>query len=233
MGGKIQMLSAIASIWTAFIATLALRAWGKTANAQKHLEFLDKLIETVYEYIQAMVIPIQIWECSKRGIDIYSDMGKGHGSDSSIDGMIGYIKDHGKDDWSQLNIYLDKVRPITIRLEALAAKGQIFGFNNYKQCFDACRMLLWSFGQLEKCGYFIGNTNHFWENQLVNETMNKIVSVDAESIRQNIQRQNGILLEFSRQAYADALGKKHNYSAIASACLLKAKACIDKLKHNG
>ncbi len=224
------MLSAIASIWTAFIATLALRTWARTTNAQKQIEFLDRLIETIHEYIQAMVIPIQIWEFSKLGINTHSEIQKKHERQFTLDGMIDYINKNGKEDQRQLNLYIDKVRPIKSRLDALAAKGQMFGFGNYTQCFNACTMLSWSYGQLEACAMLLGSSHLNWQNQLVQETMNKIVSIDAEDIRRNIQSQNCILLEFAREAYADIVGRKRQYLLLVNTGLLRSKAWIDKIK---
>jgi hypothetical protein len=225
-----KVLSAIASIWTALIATLALHTWKRTTNAQKQIEFLDNLIETMHEYIQGMATPIQLWEFSKLGINAHSEIHEKHPLHFPLEGIVSYINKNGERAQAKLNMHLDKIRPIRSRLDALAAKGQIFGFDNYASCLNACNMLSWSHGQLEACAMLLGSSSLNWENELVQQTMSKIISVDAEDIRKNMQTQNCILLEFAREAYTDLVVITYPLLPIIYAWLPRSKAWIDKLK---
>lgn len=54
-----SILTALAGIWVAVIATLALRTWKYQTRAEKHIQFMDGLTDTVHEYIQAMQAPIE------------------------------------------------------------------------------------------------------------------------------------------------------------------------------
>ncbi len=198
-------LSTIASIWVAIIATRALSTWKYQIRAQKHMEFMDELTDTVHEYIQAMEAPSQMLEFVKLGIQTHSEIEALQGKNIKNAGVISYIKKQGKADQIQLIEYLDKVRSIKSRMNSLAVKGQVLGFNNYKQCYDACIMLAWSHSQLEAFAVFIGSTNLNWQNQKVQQTLDKIMTVDAKAIKENLEKQNSAFLKFVKQTYQTLL----------------------------
>ena len=199
------ILPAIASIWVAITATCALRTWKHQTRAQKHMEFMDKLTDTVHEYIQAMGVPIQILEFVKIGIQAYSETESLQKNNIKNAGVIKYIGENGKADQIRLNEYLDKVRSIKSRMNSLAVKGQVLGFDNYKQCYDACEMLAWSHGQLEEFAVLIGSAHLNWQNQEVQQTLDKIMTVDAKTIKGNLEKQNSVFLEFVKQTYQTLL----------------------------
>ena len=202
------ILPAIASIWVAITATYALHTWKDQMRAQKHIEFMDELTDTVHEYIQAMEAPIQILKFAKIGIQAYSETESLQGKNSKNAGVIVYIEKNGKADQIQLNEYLDKVRPIKSRMNSLAVKGQVLGFDNYKQCYDACTMLAWSYGQLEAFAVLIGSAHLNWQNQEVKQFLDKVMTVDAKTIKENLEKQSSVFLEFVRQIYQTLLTSK-------------------------
>jgi len=195
------ILPSIASIWVAITATRALRTWKYQTRAQKHMEFMDELTDTVLEYIQAMEAPIQILEFVKIDIEAYSETKSLQEKNIKNAGVITYIEKNGKADQIRLNEYLDKVRPIKSRMNSLAVKGQVLGFGNYKQCYDACTMLAWSHGQLEAFAVLIGSAHLNWQNQEVQQTLDKVMTVDAKTIKENLEKQNSVFLEFVKQIY--------------------------------
>ena len=200
-----NVLPAIASIWVAITATYALRTWKYQTRAQKYIEFIDELTDTVHEYIQAMGAPIQILEFVKIGIQAYSETESLQGKNIKNAGVITYIEKNGKADQIRLNEYLDKVRPIKSRMNSLSVKGQVLGFDNYKQCYDACTMLAWSYGQLEAFTVLIGSAHLNWQNQEVQQTLDKVMTVDAKTIKKNLEKQNSVFLEFVKQIYKTLL----------------------------
>jgi len=199
------ILPAIASIWVAITATYALRTWKYQTRAQKHMEFMDKLTDIVHEYIQAMEAPIQILEFVKIDMQAHSETKSLQEKNIKNAGVITYIEKNGKADQIRLNEYLDKVRPIKSRMNSLAVKGQVLGFDNYKQCYDACTMLAWSHGQLEAFAVLIGSAHLNWQNQEVQQTLDKVMTVDAKTIKKNLEKQNSVFLEFVKQIYKTLL----------------------------
>jgi hypothetical protein len=200
------MLTAVASIWVAVIATLALRTWKYQTRAEKHIKFMDGLTDTVHEYIQAMGSPIEMLKCIEIAIEAHSEVVSLQHADAKYAGVISYIVKDGKAHQTRLLEYLDKVRPIMSRMTSLAVKGQVMGFKNYRQCYGACKMLGWSYGQIEAVAMIIGETHLNWANEKVQQALDDVMTVKSHSIRENIEKHNGIFLEFVKQNYKSLLG---------------------------
>jgi hypothetical protein len=199
------MLTALASIWVAVIATCALRTWKYQTRAEKHIQFMDGLTDTVHEYIQAMEAPIEMLKYIEIVIEAHSESVSMQHPDAKYAGISYYIVKDGKADQTRLNEYLDKVRPIMSRMVSLATKGQVMGFKNYGQCYDACTMLAWSHGQIGAVAMMIGFTHPNWANEKVQEAFDKIMTVKSHSIRKNLEKYNGIFLAFVKQNYQNLL----------------------------
>lgn len=203
MKESIQILEAIANISTviasivvAITACLALRTWKYQILAQNQMQFMDELTDTVHEYIQAMDAPTQKLEFVKIGVVAYTETELLKGNDKKNAGVIQYIEKNGKAESARLSESLGKVQPITSRMISLATKGQVLDFNNYKQCYDACTMLAWSHRQIEAFASLIGDTNLYWENEEVQKTLDKVMTVNTETIKDNLEKQNTAFLEF-------------------------------------
>ena len=140
------------------------------------------------------------------GIQAHSEIPSPRENEEKYSGMITYIIKNGKDDQERLIKYLDKLRPIVSRMISSATKGQVFGFHNYTQCYDACRMLAWSHGQIQAFALIIGNTHLNWENELVQQTLDKVLTINAEAIKKNVEEQNSIFLIFVKRCYQSLLG---------------------------
>ena len=67
------------------------------------------------------------------------------------------------------------------RMVSLAAKGQVIGFKNYRQCYDACTMLAWSHRQIEEVAMLIGNAHLNWANETVQKTLDKVMTIKSYS----------------------------------------------------
>lgn len=200
-----SILTALAAIWVAFTAKYGLNTWKHQIRTQMHIQFMDELNDTVHEYIQAMEAPIQSFGFIKMSIDCHSEVEQLKQNNTENSGIIAYIEKNGKSDQVRLNQYLDKVRPIMSRMMSLATKGQVLGFDKYTECYRACEILAWSFKQIEWFAGMIGNVNLNWQNPKVQQALDKIMTVNEESIRTNIRDQNVILLEFIKQNYQTLL----------------------------
>jgi hypothetical protein len=200
------ILPAIASISVAITAIFALKTWKHQIRVQLQTKFIDDLTDSVHEYIQAMEVPTEVLKFVKIGIQAYSETLFPKENESKYSGIITYIVKNGKDDQEQLRKYLETVRPIVSRMISLATKGQVFGFHNYTQCYDACKMLAWSHGQIEAFASIIGNTNLNWENEIVQQTLDKVMTINADSITKNLKEQNSVFLAFVMRSYQILLG---------------------------
>ena len=200
-----SMITAVASICVAVIAYYALRKWKYQTRAEKHIQFMDGLTDTVHEYIQAMDAPIEVLKYIEIAIEAYSETAFLPHEEAKNAGVISYIENKGKADQNRLTEYLDKVRSIKSRMVSLATKGQVMGFKNYRQCYVACTMLAWSHGQIEAVAMLIGNTNLNWRNETVQQTLDKVFNIKSQSIRENLEKHNGIFLEFVKQNYQSLL----------------------------
>ncbi len=196
-----SMLIALASIWVAVIATCALRTWKYQTRAEKHIQFMDELTDTVHEYIQAMVAPIEVLKYIEIAIEAHSETASVKHEHAKNAGVISYIVNNGKADQTRLVEYLDKVRPIISRMMSLATKGQVMGFENYRQCYNACKMLAWSYEQIEAVAWLIGSEHLNWDNETVQQTLDKVMTVKSRSISENLEKHNQIFLEFVKQNY--------------------------------
>ncbi|MCE5341783.1 MAG: hypothetical protein LLF92_11765 [Planctomycetaceae bacterium] len=200
-----SILTAIAGLWVAIIATCALRTWRYQTRAEKHIQFMDELTDTVHEYIQAMSAPIEMLKYIEISIEAYIETASLKNENAKNAGVISYIENRGKDDQTRLIGYLDKVRPIISRMASLAAKGQVMGFENYGQCYDACEMLAWSYRQIEAVAMIIGNEHLNWANETVQRTLDKVITVKSDFINNNLAEHNRIFLEFVKQNYKNLL----------------------------
>ena len=195
------MLTALASIWVAVIATRALCTWKYQTRAEKHIQFMDELTDTVHEYIQAMVASIEVLKYIEIAIEAHSKTASVKHEHAKNAGVISYIVKNGKADQTRLVEYLDKVRPTMSRMASLAAKGQVMDFENYRQCYDACTMLAWSHRQIGAVAMIIGNGHLNWDNERVQQTLDKVMTVKSRSISENLEKHNRIFLEFVKQNY--------------------------------
>ncbi len=205
VGAVGDILTALAAIWVAFVATYGLHTWKYQVRTQKYIQFMDELTDTVLEYILAMEAPIQSFKFIKMSIDCHSEVEQLKQNNTKNSGIIAYIEKNDKSDQVRLNQYLDKVRPIRSRMMSLATKGQVLGFDKYTECYRACEMLAWSYGQIEVFAGMIGSVHLNWQNDKVQQTLDKIMTVDEESIRENIKKHNVMFLEFIKQNYRTLL----------------------------
>lgn len=198
------LIQSIAGIWVAIIATIALTSWKSQIKANRHVEFIDNLTDTVHSYIISMQGPITHLELARIGIEAH---GKYHNQPEHIKnpGAVAYIKKYGDSTGEDIRKSLDEIKPILSKIKSLAAKGQIFRIKNYSDCQNACNMLEWSFSQIMAFNSIIQSQHLNWENPVVQESLNKILAIDPDSIRSNLTTQNEIFLGFMRKAYDNIL----------------------------
>jgi len=112
----------VAGIWMAIIATIALNTWRKQIKAQKHVNFLDELTDTVHAFILSMSAPVNSVKFAKIAIDAHSYVHRDSADKRNV-GAIEFIKKEGKDTRESIQEQLESVRPILSKMKTLVAKG--------------------------------------------------------------------------------------------------------------
>ena len=198
------IIQGVAGIWMAFIATCALNSWKRKIKTQKHIDFIDELIETIHAFILSMSAPVSFLKFAKIGIDSYAGI---HGESEEIKNpeAVAFIRKRGKSTKEDTQECLNAVRSILSRMKSLVAKGQVFGIENYSKCQNACSMLEWSYNQTEAFFLIIGNPNLNWNNPDVERLLDKVLSFDPVRIKSNLTKQSSEFLLFATRAYEKAL----------------------------
>jgi hypothetical protein len=100
---------------------------------------------------------------------------------------------------------LKTVQPSVEKLRSLAAKGQVFKFDDYAKCQMAVVVLTQHFRIVELI-HVIGSPTLNWEHPEVLRLLKNVMAIDPKEIRNSIQENNVALHEFARQAYKQIYG---------------------------
>lgn len=101
---------------------------------------------------------------------------------------------------------LDAVQPSVIKLRSLAAKGQVFKFDSYAKCWNAVAMLTWHFDRIEAFMAVIGSSTWNWEHPKVLKHLKDMMAINPDDIRESLQKNNAVLLEFASKTYGRVYG---------------------------
>lgn len=202
-----ETISALAAVATAIIALCALQTWRHQDKAKGKAEFLDELIEAAHTYIAEMPGPITLLEIAKIGMQAHAPTwGNGEPEDIAVKGAIAYIQKNGEHDGKRLLEVLETVQPSVVKLRSLAAKGQVFKFEDYAKCQKAVAVLTWHFDRIAALIAVIGSPTWNWEHPDVLRHLKDIMAIDPDEIRKSIQENNVALLEFTSEAYKQIYG---------------------------
>ena len=188
------VIGAIATVWLVYIANCALSTWKKQSRAQRQLDFMDQITDAVHELIGSLVSPIEVVRLVKIGIESHSEPSH----TTEIESAIEYIKASGKRDAKQLLEHLQSCRQALFKVRSLVAKGQVYGFNNYEECRQACNMISWQHDRMQSLYTMIGSDSWYWENPKVKESLAQVISLDAEEMNQQIGKANVRFIAFVR-----------------------------------
>ena len=194
----------VLGLWMVIIATFALSTWRRQIKAQKQINFIDELTDAIHDFLLSMPPPVNSLRFAKIGIDCLSGI-HGEPDDIKHPEAVAYIKRQGKSTSENIQMQLASIRPILSKIKSLAAKGQIFGIDNYSECQNACIMLECSYNQIEAFSLMIMNPDLNWNNPVIQQSMDKVLSVDSEHIESNLIEQNSKFLTFAKQAYSKIL----------------------------
>jgi hypothetical protein len=197
-----ETISALAAVVTAAIAFYALQTWKHQDKAKREAEFLDALIEASHNYIAEIHKPVTLLEMAKIGMASHAPTWEnGKPEDIAVKGAIAYIQKNGEHDGKRLLEVLEAVQPSVVKLRSLAAKGQVFKFDEYVKCHNAVALLTWHFDRIEAMMAFICSPSWNWENPEVLRHLNDLMAIDPDDMRGNIKENNITLLQFVCEAY--------------------------------
>lgn len=197
-----------AAVVTATVAWRALQNWKRQDKAKRQADFLDHLTEAVQDFIGAMPAPVTLVQLIKIGMESYI----GHISlmpkndDPILAGAIEYIEQRGEEHGKRLLEALESVRPVVTHIRALAAKGNVFKFQNYDACKNDIVMLVWQFERTEALAVFIKDRDWYWENEEIIGQLKKLMAIDPEDIRTHLHSGNGGIITFVAETYGRIYG---------------------------
>ncbi len=195
----LSLVQTVAVIFTAHIAYSALHTWRHQAKAKKQTDFLDQLTDSVHEYIQLLTQPVQLVKFIHIGFESYKDLpGK---PDHLYSNIIAYITARGKEDSKELWDSLNSVSHLVAKIEALVAKGQVYGFINFSNCQASIKMLLWQHDRLQVVASIIRATTLNWENPEVTKGIEDMLTVQPDDIESHIQKYDVEFLNFVQDNY--------------------------------
>jgi hypothetical protein len=203
----LEVIKALASVVTAVIAFLALKNWQRQDKAKREAEFLDAMVEAAHTYIVEVSKPVTLLEMAKIGMTSHVPTWEsGDEGDKAVKGAIAYIKNHGEQDAKRLREVLEAVQPSTIKLRALAAKGQVFNFDSYAKLQKAVALLTSHFDRMEAFGAVLGSPTWNWEHPAVLKLLKDVMASDPDEIHKSVKETNVAVLEFASETYKRIYG---------------------------
>ena len=203
----LEVLRSLAPVATAGIAFAALRNWRRQDKAKRQAEFLDELIEATHTFVIEVHKPIEMMRMSKIGMASHiQNWGEGSEEDKAVAGAIAYIEKRGEDHGKRLAAMLNEAEPSMVRLRTLSAKGQVFGFPNYKKCQDAVTLMTWHLERIVSYLSIIQSPTWNWDHPEVRDLLVKVMAIDPDEMRISIAKNNAALLEFAQETYRGIYG---------------------------
>lgn len=195
-----EIVKVIISVYVAAVATIALTTWKKQSKAQRQIDFMDALADSVHEFIASLVAPIEMVKIIKIGIESHKGI-RNLNTEIKNPEAVAYIQKRGKDDSMRLNEYLKACGTSLAKIRSLSAKGQVLGLKNYKECYNACKMLTSQYDRMQSLCYMIGSENLYWENPVIQETLSKVLLLEPDEINKEIEEQYIIFLTYVKENY--------------------------------
>jgi len=195
----LNLIQTIAVIFAAYTANAALHTWKHQAKAQKKTDFLDQLTDSVHEYLQSLSQPVELVKFIHIGFDSYKNLPSN--LDHQHSNIIAYITDRGSEDSKRLWEPLNNTSHLVAKIQALVAKGQVYGFINFNMCQNSIKMLLWQHQRLQVVASLIGSTSLNWEHPEVIKGIENMLTVQPDDIESHLQKYNLELLSFVQENY--------------------------------
>lgn len=193
------LMQTIAVLFATWVAYMALNTWRHQAKANKQTDFLDQLTDAVHEYIQSLTRSVEFLKYIHIGFD--SHRNPPTNIDHKHSHVVAYITAKGNRDAEKMWEFLSSSDTLVAKVQALVARGQVYGLDDYPKCANAVKKLLWQHQRLQVVASMIGSPNWNWENPEVTRGIDNMLSVTPEDIEKYLQRENVEFLEFARSNY--------------------------------
>jgi len=196
------IIQSIASVVVAYVACRALSTWKKQLKAQKQTDLLDELTDTVHEYLQLMVQPIEMLKFIRNYITSHVGLPTNRDNIKNPE-VVAYIERLGKNDSKKLLEHLRECYSSVAKIQSLVAKGQVYGLLNYDVCQKTCEMLLWQHKRLQVVASVIGDKAMNWDHPDVQKSIDNMLKVTPESIKDHMDKQYKKYIEFVAENYRE------------------------------
>lgn len=193
-----------AAVWVAGVSTLALRTWRTQLRAQKYIEFTEAITNAAHEYILLMRDPVSHLEMARIAINSNQPFDTAESSMPQRQALVRFIEREGMERSQLIWASLAEVKPVLSRLQSLSIKGQALGIASYDRCMNACRMLEWSYNQIEAFCAVIRSPYMNWDHPEVQKNLNVVASIEPSALRSNLAAQNIEIIAFAQNVYKKA-----------------------------
>lgn len=191
----------------AVAAWVGLTSWKKQEKIKAKIKFLDDLADVAYEYVIGISPLVTVLQSVETGIQAHSEAEALQGNMGEFAGFRKFLERDDNFNASRMEAYIEKVRPIKVRLSSLAIKGQVLGFQGYQDCQDASQILLALSGQIEALSVVMKSRNWNFEHPEIQETIrNALENVTSTNIDTNLNASYANLHDFVERQYKKALG---------------------------
>lgn len=196
----LEVIKTLAPVATAAVAVFALKNWKRQDRAKRESEFLDALVDAVHTYVAEMSSPRTLVRFFEVRIQSHEPT---TGNDNPV---VKYIEANGESDSKRLLDALEAVQPSVIRLRSLAAKGQIFKFEDYAACRKSVETLGHQFDKIEALATGISFPSLNWRDPEVSKMLCSLQTIKEEDINNTLKNENAAVLNFARKAYGRIYG---------------------------
>jgi hypothetical protein len=193
-------ISAIASIFTAFVAWKALDIWRKQKKANLSTDLLDALTDEFHELIFALNPPLEFLNFVNISIQSHQELS------GEYDGAVKYIENNGAKDSEKLNEYLLPCQQHVAKIRSLSAKGQVLGLKNYSRCTSACDSLCKKYDQLMALRVLLAMRGTNWNNAIAKKSLESVLTINHFQMKEDISIQNMNYLVFVKENYLEIWG---------------------------
>lgn len=191
----------LTGVWTAGIATFALKTWQRQAKAKKQTDFLDELTDSVQEFVTHISRPISEVRFLMMSIESHANTMQLEQNLENPE-AVAYIKRQGLEDAKRLLNSLEPCTAAMVKINALVIKGSVFDLKNYSECEHTCMILDAQLGRIQALCHVIGSPSLNWENPKVQQTLSAVLQISAPDLTEQIIQLRAHYIAFVKKNYA-------------------------------
>lgn len=195
-----SIIQSVTGIATLVIAWVALGSWKTQQRSHKITELLDRLTDSVHEFVQSISAPVQHVSFIHIGMESCK-YDREINNNLAYPEAIRFIEKEGRENSARLMESLNASENSNLRIRSLLIKGQIYGIENYEECMKACNLIVWQYDRLQALRSMLRGQNMNWEHPKVIEQLGKVLEITAEDINKHLSENQMVFLNFVQSAY--------------------------------